>query len=117
MGLYGPFIASSAALGSTIALLMGNVLPSDGSKELESTNAWRYIFGAPLILSFIQLVAVFFVYKEETVKFAISKGNFEEAEKFIKKAYVYEGKDYTSKDVLEYLKKNSSKETSKIGLW
>jgi len=53
MSIYGPFIASSGSLGSMLATLMGNALPDDKSKELESTNAWRFVFGFPLILSLI----------------------------------------------------------------
>jgi len=91
MSIFGPFIAGSAALGLMIALLSGAFLPSDKSKNLEHDQTWRYIFAFPLVLLIIQLIVTFTYYKEDTIKFCVNSGKYEEAETFIKKAYVLEG--------------------------
>lgn len=66
---------------------MGNVLPSDGSPALATTQTWRVVFGVPIVLSAFQLLVFTFIYRSETIKFNIVKGNKEEALSTIQKAY------------------------------
>lgn len=117
MSIFGPFIAGSAALGLMVAILTGVFLPKDKSKELEHDDTWRYLFGFPLVLLVLQLIVTFTYYKEDKIKFCVNSGKYEEAERFIQKAYVLEGKDYTSSDILEHLKKNTSKKQCDVSLW
>jgi MFS family permease len=62
LGGYGVFNTLFASFGSMTALLMGNVMPKDKSPELATSPTWRYIFGLPLFLSFVQIFVFLVVF-------------------------------------------------------
>jgi hypothetical protein len=66
----------------------------------------RYFIGFPIILCVIAILGIYFLIKYETPKFLISKGKENEALESIKMSY---HKNEIHDDILEYLKKNSSK--------
>ena len=81
----------SANAGSLIALFDGLVLPHEKGlnyyQELADYDSWRYIFGLPLALYFINFIMTSFLIKTEGPKFYIVRGQNKKAISVIKTIY------------------------------
>lgn len=87
-------------------------MPSEKDIDgLKTTEYWRFYLGFPLIFVVIALVMEAFVIRHETPKFLIAKGEDLKALESIKACY---HKDEDAREVLDFLRKNSSLQTDTV---
>ena len=67
---------TSYGFGAMISIVLGLFLPPDGEdKALEHTEAWRIIFGFPMVLSAGVIVMFTLFYKYDSPKYYLSIGD------------------------------------------
>ncbi len=114
VSLFSPLFMCSVAFGGMIALLMGAGLPNDNNPEaLKSSNFWKLIIGAPLLLQIVSVLSMQFYVKYDSIRFLVFKGNYANARDMIKKVYAKTEKATT---VMDYIEETSRRETSSITL-
>lgn len=79
---------TSYGFGAMISIVLGLFLPPDSDKKaLASTEAWRIIFGFPMLLSALVLISFLLFFKYDSPKFYLSVGDEDSARKAISLLY------------------------------
>lgn len=85
VGQFGMLSNGALCFGAMLALFGG--APLSSSTLEESSYYWRIVFLYPLVLSAIQVIALTFFYREDSINFLIQEGKPQEAKSLIAKVY------------------------------
>ena len=95
------------------------MLPKDDDTDgLKATNNWRIIYVyVPVACYIITLCGLFFVFKEDSIKFLIMKGDrVEEVRSHVKKMYKYAKNDEQADSIIQLIKGKCSNNSSGLTL-
>ena len=95
------------------------MLPNDNDIDgLKATNNWRIIYVyVPIACYIITLLGLFFVFKEDSIKFLIMKGDREEETRsHVKKMYKYAKNDEQADAIIKVIKGKCSNNSSGLTL-
>eukprot|EP00347_Sterkiella_histriomuscorum_P013305 403365224 len=112
LGTFGVVTNLSMNAGNMVSILMGAGLPDqDDTQAIKDSNFWRVIFGLPIIIQVIQILAFVLVIKSEPIKYLIDQKKDTECLNAIAKVY---DSSQNPHEIFLYLKKTGQKPSLNI---
>mmetsp|Transcript_111470 Transcript_111470/g.154045 ORF Transcript_111470/g.154045 Transcript_111470/m.154045 type:complete len:98 (+) Transcript_111470:451-744(+) len=87
MGIWGNATNFYIVLGVFITNMLGLGLPKPDTPEVYTSDYWRVVYASPYVNQAIVILCFLFVYKEDSLKFLITKREHKDALKVIKNIY------------------------------
>ena len=115
---FGILVNTYIVLGLTFVYALGAILPTE-KENFADDEMWRVILGMPAVIGIVNILLFVVYYRQEPVAFSVANGNEAEAKALLRRAYHSKGVenfDELINQKHEYIKNNSSKDTSSTGL-
>jgi len=90
MGFYGTSVNFGINCGFMVSICMqGGLVPVNGP-DMGTTEKWRFILGAPLVLCSLSTILWLLVIKYDSIDFCIDQGNLVAAKAHLEMVYKFE---------------------------